>query len=72
MVQSGLADKNLSPQVTRLANWHSAWLLTLKRDHDGAIAAMNKAIAPHPIMPSPSLMQEVSSYMPVSPKRRWS
>ncbi|KQX03060.1 guanylate cyclase [Ensifer sp. Root423] len=43
-----LADKNLSPQVTRLANWLNAWLLTLKRDHDGAVAAMNRALAAAP------------------------
>ncbi|MFC0808557.1 adenylate/guanylate cyclase domain-containing protein [Ensifer sp. P24N7] len=48
LVNQVLADKNLSPQVTRLANWLNAWLLTLKRDHDGAIAAMNKAIAAAP------------------------
>ncbi|RVG85192.1 adenylate/guanylate cyclase domain-containing protein [Sinorhizobium meliloti] len=48
LVTQVLADKNLSPQVTRLANWLNAWLLTLKRDHDGAIAAMNKAIAAAP------------------------
>lgn len=33
LVTQVLADKNLSPQVTRLANWLNAWLLTLKRDH---------------------------------------
>ena len=48
LVNQVLADKNLSPQVTRLANWLNAWLLTLRRDHDGAIAAMNKAIAAAP------------------------
>ncbi|MBA5805278.1 adenylate/guanylate cyclase domain-containing protein [Rhizobium changzhiense] len=48
LVNQVLADKNLSPQVTRLANWLNAWLLTLKRDHDGAVVAMNKAIAAAP------------------------
>ncbi|ARO25251.1 adenylate/guanylate cyclase domain-containing protein [Rhizobium sp. S9] len=48
LVNQVLADKNLSPQVVRLANWLNAWLLTLKRDHDGAVAAMNKAIAVAP------------------------
>ncbi|NRP75388.1 hypothetical protein ILFOPFJJ_06311 [Ensifer psoraleae] len=48
LVNQVLADKNLSPQVTRLANWLNAWLLTLKRDHDGAVAAMNKALAAAP------------------------
>ncbi|ANK86820.1 MULTISPECIES: adenylate/guanylate cyclase domain-containing protein [unclassified Rhizobium] len=48
LVNQALADKNLSPQVARLANWLNAWLLTLKRDHDGALAAMNKAIAAAP------------------------
>ncbi|MBY5412606.1 tetratricopeptide repeat protein [Rhizobium leguminosarum] len=48
LVNQVLADKNLSPQVTRLANWLDAWLLTLKRDHDGAVVAMNKAIAAAP------------------------
>ncbi|ANK92776.1 MULTISPECIES: adenylate/guanylate cyclase domain-containing protein [Rhizobium] len=48
LVKQVLADKNLSPQVVRLANWLNAWLLTLKRDHDGAVAAMNKAIAVAP------------------------
>ncbi len=43
-----LADKNLSPQVARLAHWLRAWLLTLKRDHDGAVAEMDKAIAAAP------------------------
>ncbi|WP_093235003.1 adenylate/guanylate cyclase domain-containing protein [Sinorhizobium sp. NFACC03] len=47
-VNQVLADKNLSPQVTRLANWLNAWLLTLKRDHDGAVASMNRAIAAAP------------------------
>lgn len=48
LVNQVLADKNLSPQVIRLANWLNAWLLTLKRDHDGAVVAMNKAIAAAP------------------------
>ncbi|WP_077967371.1 adenylate/guanylate cyclase domain-containing protein [Ensifer adhaerens] len=48
LVNQVLADKNLSPQVTRLANWLNAWLLTLKRDHDGAVAAMNRALAAAP------------------------
>lgn len=48
LVNQVLADKNLSPQVTRLANWLHAWLLTLKRDHDGAVAAMNRALAAAP------------------------
>ncbi|MBY5363533.1 tetratricopeptide repeat protein [Rhizobium leguminosarum] len=48
LVDQALADKNLSPQVARLANWLNAWLLTLKRDHDGAVSAMNKAIAAAP------------------------
>ncbi|MBY5357820.1 tetratricopeptide repeat protein [Rhizobium leguminosarum] len=48
LVDQALADKNLSPQVVRLANWLNAWLLTLKRDHDGAVAAMNKALAAAP------------------------
>ena len=48
LVNQVLADKNLSLQVTRLAHWLNAWLLTLERDHDGAIAAMNKAIAAAP------------------------
>ncbi|WP_064711421.1 adenylate/guanylate cyclase domain-containing protein [Rhizobium bangladeshense] len=48
LVKQVLADKNLSPQVARLAHWLNAWLLTLKRDHDGAVAEMNKAIAAAP------------------------
>ncbi|MBX5203541.1 adenylate/guanylate cyclase domain-containing protein [Rhizobium sp. NZLR1] len=48
LVNQALADKNPSPQVARLAYWLNAWLLTLKRDHDGAVAAMNKAIAAAP------------------------
>ncbi|EJC84261.1 putative integral membrane protein [Rhizobium leguminosarum bv. trifolii WSM2297] len=48
LVDQVLADKNLSPQVARLANWLNAWLLTLNRDHDGAVAAMNKAITAAP------------------------
>nr|WP_311044412.1 adenylate/guanylate cyclase domain-containing protein [Rhizobium sp. NZLR10] len=48
LVNQVLADKNPSPQVARLAYWLNAWLLTLKRDHDGAVAAMNKAIAAAP------------------------
>ncbi|SCW84548.1 TolB amino-terminal domain-containing protein [Rhizobium mongolense subsp. loessense] len=48
LVNKVLANKNLSPQVTRLANWLNAWLLTLKRDHDGAVVAMNRAIAAAP------------------------
>ncbi|MGR9075234.1 adenylate/guanylate cyclase domain-containing protein [Rhizobium leguminosarum] len=43
-----LSNKNLSPQVARLAHWLRAWLLTLKGDHDGAVAEMNKAIAAAP------------------------
>ncbi|MBY5346054.1 adenylate/guanylate cyclase domain-containing protein [Rhizobium leguminosarum] len=48
LVNQVLGDKNLSPQVARLAHWLNAWLLTLKRDHDGAVAEMNKAIAAAP------------------------
>ncbi|MBY3259853.1 adenylate/guanylate cyclase domain-containing protein [Rhizobium laguerreae] len=48
LVNQVLADKNLSPQVARLAHWLNAWLLTLKRDHDGAVAEMDKAIAAAP------------------------
>ena len=48
LVLQVLSDKNLSPQVARLAHWLNAWLLTLKRDHDGAVAEMNKAIAAAP------------------------
>ncbi|EJC80823.1 putative integral membrane protein [Rhizobium leguminosarum bv. trifolii WSM2297] len=48
LVNQVLADKNPSPQVARLAHWLNAWLLTLKRDHDGAVVEMNKAIAAAP------------------------
>lgn len=48
LVDKVLANKNLSPQVGRLAHWLRAWLLTLKPDHDGAVAEMNKAIAAAP------------------------
>jgi TolB-like protein len=43
-----LSDKNLSPQVTRLAHWLHAWTLTMKGDHDEAVAEMNKALAAAP------------------------
>lgn len=43
-----LSNKNLSPQVGRLAHWLRAWLLTLKPDHEAALAEMNKAIAAAP------------------------
>ncbi len=48
LVVKVLSNKNLSPQVARLAHWLRAWLLTLKPDHDGAVAEMNKAIAAAP------------------------
>lgn len=48
LVVKVLASKSLSPQVARLAHWLRAWLLTLKPDHDGAVAEMNKAIAAAP------------------------
>lgn len=48
LVNQVLSNKSLSPQVARLAHWLHAWLLTLKRDHDGAVAEMNKAIAAAP------------------------
>ncbi|RWP63800.1 adenylate/guanylate cyclase domain-containing protein [Mesorhizobium sp.] len=48
LVNQVLSNKNPSPQVARLAHWLHAWLLTLKRDHDGAVAEMNKAIAAAP------------------------
>lgn len=48
LVDKVLANKNLSPQVGRLAHWLRAWLLTLKPDHDGAVTEMNKAIAAAP------------------------
>ncbi|CAN7635284.1 adenylate/guanylate cyclase domain-containing protein [Rhizobium sp. LjRoot98] len=48
LVDMVLSNKDLSPQVARLAHWLRAWLLTLKSDHDGAIVAMNKAIAAAP------------------------
>jgi class 3 adenylate cyclase/TolB-like protein/Tfp pilus assembly protein PilF len=48
LVNQVLSNKNLSPQVARLAHWLHAWLLTLKRDHDGAVAEMSKAIAAAP------------------------
>ncbi|MDK1389131.1 adenylate/guanylate cyclase domain-containing protein [Sinorhizobium sp. 8-89] len=43
-----LSDKNLSPQVARLAHWLYAWLLTINGDHDGAVVEMNKALAAAP------------------------
>ena len=43
-----LSDKNLSPQVSRQAHWLHAWTLTMKRDHDEAVAEMNKALAAAP------------------------
>ena len=43
-----LSDKNLSPQVTRLAHWLHAWTLTMKGDHGEAVAEMNKALAEAP------------------------
>ncbi|THK34532.1 adenylate/guanylate cyclase domain-containing protein [Ensifer sp. MPMI2T] len=48
LVKQVLSDKNLSPQVARLAHWLHAWLLTINGDHDGAIAEMNKALAAAP------------------------
>jgi TolB-like protein/Tfp pilus assembly protein PilF len=48
LVERVLSNKNLSPQVGRLGHWLDAWLLTLKRDHDGAVAEMTKAIAAAP------------------------
>ena len=48
LVNQVLSDKNLSPQVARLAHWLHAWLLTLKGDHDGAVAEMDKALAAAP------------------------
>ena len=48
LVNQVLSNKNLSPQVARLAHWLHAWLLTVKGDHDRAVAEMNKAIAAAP------------------------
>jgi TolB-like protein/class 3 adenylate cyclase/Tfp pilus assembly protein PilF len=48
LVNQVLSTKNLSPQVARLAHWLHAWLLTVKGDHDRAVAEMNKAIAAAP------------------------
>jgi adenylate cyclase len=48
LVNTVLSNKNLSPQVARLAHWLRAWLLTLEPDHDGAVAEMNKALAAAP------------------------
>jgi adenylate cyclase len=48
LVDTVLSNKNLSPQVARLAHWLRAWLLTLESDHDGAVAEMNKALAAAP------------------------
>lgn len=48
LVKQVLSNKNLSPQVARLAHWLHAWLLTINGDHDGAVAEMNKALAAAP------------------------
>ena len=48
LVNQVLSDKNLSPQVSRLAHWLHAWTLTMKGDHDDAVAEMNKAVAAAP------------------------
>src|SRR6478672_12901717 len=44
-----LANEHLSPQVARLADWLISHVLVRERDFDGALAAMDKAIAlaPH-------------------------
>jgi tetratricopeptide (TPR) repeat protein len=48
LVGEVLANKNLSPQVARLGYWLDAWLLTLKHDHDKAVAEMTKAVEAAP------------------------
>ena len=40
-----LAEEHLSPQVSKLANWLMSNVLVHERDFDGALAAMNKAVA---------------------------
>jgi TolB-like protein len=40
-----LAEEHLSPQVARLANWLMSCVLVNERDFDGALAAVNKAVA---------------------------
>jgi TolB-like protein len=40
-----LANEHLSPQVARLANWVVSHVLVRERDFDGALSAMDRAIA---------------------------
>src|SRR5262245_14686105 len=40
-----LAEEHLSPQVSKLANWLMSNVLVHERDFDGALAAVNKAVA---------------------------
>jgi adenylate cyclase len=40
-----LANRHLSPQVARLANWLMSYVLVQERDFDGALAAADKALA---------------------------
>jgi adenylate cyclase len=40
-----LADKHLSPQVARLANWLVSYVLVQERDFDSALSAADKALA---------------------------
>jgi adenylate cyclase len=47
-VSQVLSNKNLSPQVARLAHWLRAWVLVFKRDHDGAVSEINQAISAAP------------------------
>ena len=40
-----LANEHLSPQVARLANWLMSYVLVRERDFDGALAAVDRAVA---------------------------
>ena len=40
-----LANEHLSPQVARLANWLMSHVLVRERDFDGALAAVDRAVA---------------------------
>lgn len=48
LATQALSKEHLSPQVAKAAHWLQAWVLTLKGNHDGAVAEANKAISMAP------------------------